>query len=330
MMRMRFHLVTVAMAVGLAAGAALPAHAQALSAPSARIDDIQVSREGESVSILVKLSQQPAAASAKASGDDLLIEIDGVDLSKLALDPPAGSLVSHVEAGGRKLVLSGAAFGEASTVIYRNAVMIEATLADPKLRGASLMASATPAPVKLPASAAKAAPAEPAPLKVSAPDPHPDKAIDLTKRLESRPAPVIATPSAPVVAAAPPPAAPVMPRASATALASIDTARCSVAEADVGKDPWAIAALGDHALCLLDQGKTKEASGKLEQLAAFAPEDWRVALGRAALAAEEGDLSNAEIGYRTAASLAPSDAIRAAIANTLSVVKLGTAYDDTP
>lgn len=327
---MRFHLATVAMTFGLAAGGALPAYAQLASAPSTRIDDIQVSREGETVSILVKLSQQPAAASARASGDDLLVEIDGVDLSKLALNPPAGSLVSHVEAGGRKLSLSGAAFGEASTVIYRNAVLIEAKLADPKLRGTSLMASAAPAPLKPPAPMAKPTPVEATPLEVSAPDPHPGKPIDLTKGLESRPAPVIATPSAPVVAATAAPIAPAKPKASAAALANIDAARCMAAATDVGKDPWAIAALGDHALCLVDQGKTKEASSKLEQLAAFAPEDWRVALGRAALAAEKGDLSDAEIGYRTAASLAPNDAIRAAIANTISIVKLGTAPGATP
>ncbi len=75
-----------------------------------------------------------------------------------------------------------------------------------------------------------------------------------------------------------------------------------------------MAALGDHALCLLDQGKTKEAANRIEQLAAFAPEDWRIALARAVLADEKGDASAAEIGYRTAAMLAPDENVRAAIA----------------
>jgi len=315
MTRMRFPVATVA---AIVFGVALPVQAQSSPATAARIDDIQVSRDGETISILVKLSQQPSAASARASGDDLLVEIDGIDLAKLALDPPAGSLVRHVEAGGRKLSLSGAAFGEASTVIYRNAVLIEAKLAEPKLRGSSLMASAAPAVVK-PALGAKPAAHEPAPLKAVALDTLTDKPIDLLKGLESRPAPMLAGAPAAVVETPP------TPKPSATALASIDPARCSAAALEVGKDPWAIAALGDHALCLLDQGKTKEASSRLEQLAAFAPEDWRVALGQAALAAERGDSSRAEIGYRTAASLAPDETIRAAITR-----KLARTPSDTP
>jgi hypothetical protein len=306
MTRMRFQLVAIA---ATAFGGAIPAHAQA----AARIDDIQLSREGETISILVKLSQQPTAASAKAAGDDLLIEIDGVDLAKLALDPPAGSLVRHVEAGGRKLSLSGAAFGEASTVIYRNAVLVEAKLADPKLRGPSLMTPAAAPP-------ARPAPVQP-PAKPVEAESHPktpadDKPIDLVKRPQPHPAPVVAAPHAPP--------APAKPKSSTAALASIDAARCTAAAADVGKDPWAIPALGDHALCLIDQGKTKEAGSRLDQLAAFAPEDWRVALGRAALAAEKGDSSTAEIGYRTAASLAPTETIRAAINGRMG------AHGDTP
>jgi hypothetical protein len=291
---MRFPVASVCLAVAACAGA--PAYAQ-----GARIDDIQVSRDGEKVSILVKLSQQPAAASAKSAGNDLLLEIDGVDLTKLALDPPAGSLVRHVDAVGGKVTLSGAAFGEASTVIYRNAVLIEAKLAEPKLRGgSSLMASAAPTPPP-----AKPVAAEPA--KVPAPEKSPANPPEPSRGLESQPPPVLV--SAPSLST---------PKASATALARIDAARCSAAARDVEKDPWAIPALGDHALCLLDQGKTQEASNRLEQLAAFAPEDWRVALGRAALAAEKGDVSNAEIGYRTAALQAPDEHVRAAITSKLA------------
>jgi Flp pilus assembly protein TadD len=163
--------------------------------------------------------------------------------------------------------------------------------------------------------------AAPSPTKPAATEPHPktpadDKPIDLVKRPESHPAPV--------VAAAHATAAPAKPKSSTAALASIDAARCKTAAADVEKDAWAIPALGDHALCLIDQGKTKEAGNRLDQLAAFAPEDWRVALGRAALSAEKGDVSNAEISYRTAASLAPTETIRAAITARLS------AHGDTP
>src|SRR5690242_1270879 len=133
--------------------AAAPAFAQAGS-----VKDIEVSRDGAKVSILIQLSQQPASVDAATSAEGLTLDLEGVDLLKLQLDPPDGSLVSHVEAAGKRITLSGAAFGSASTVIYRNAVLIEATLADPPLRGASLM------PVKATAPAAPIAMPSPAPL----------------------------------------------------------------------------------------------------------------------------------------------------------------------
>jgi hypothetical protein len=281
MTRKRFPIA--ASLAALAFGAAGAAHAQ-----QARIDDIQISREGETVSILVKFSQQPVAATAKAAGDDLVIEIDGPALTKLVLDPPPGSLVRHVEAEGKKLTLSGAAFGAASTVIYRNAVLIETRLAEPALRGSSLMAATSPA-------------APPAPAKPET-RPDPPKA---PQGLESHPPPLL-------VAAPKPPA----PKLSTTALASIDSARCAAAALDLNKDPWALAALGDHALCLLDAGKSVEAKSRLDQLAAFAPEDWRVALGRATLDGQTGDVRKAAIGYKAAAGLAP-DSVRIAITNAL-------------
>jgi hypothetical protein len=199
--------------------AAAPAYAQ-----QARIDDIQVSHEGEAVSILVMLSTQPSAAAARAIGGDLVVEIDGPKLAQLVLSPPAGSLVRRVEASGNRLRLSGAAFADASTVIYRNAVLIETRLAEPEMQGPSLMTA-------------------------DAPQPFP--------RLES-----------------------------GIALASIDDARCEAAAAEYGKDPWSLPALGDHALCLLDAGKIEEGKDRLDQLAAFAPDDPRVAVGRAALQAQ--------------------------------------------
>jgi hypothetical protein len=294
MTRLRVHLAALA---ALAFGAGAPAFGQS---PAARIEDIQMSREGEGVSILVKLSQQPTAASAKAADDGFIIEIEGIELARLAFDPPQGAMVRHVEASGRTVTLSGAALGEASTVIYRNAVLVEAKLADPKLRGASLMTAAPPAP------SAKAPPAE-APKPSTQGD---DKPIDLAKR-EAPTSRIALVPLA-------------TPKSSAAALANIDEARCVTAAADVQKDPWAIPALGDHALCLIDKGNTKEAVSRLDQLAAFAPEDWRIALGRAVLAADKGDASNAEIGYRTAAALAPSETIRAAIKNKLAAGQSNT------
>ncbi len=292
-MRMRFPLVWVSGAcLGAAIMAAPAAHAQAAAgatAISARVDDIQVARDGETVSILIKLSQQPAAATARTSDEALTVEIDGVSLTPLTLTPPGGSLVRKVEAGSGKLTLSGAAFSNATTVIYRNAVLIEVKLAEPSLRtGASLMGVATP--VKSAPAAIALAPVIPAPAPIVV------KQAEPANDLQSHPAPP-------------------KPRSATTitAIAGIDGARCGAASAELANDAWALAAMGDYALCLLDADKLDEAKSRIDQLAAITPQDWRVALGRAVLAEKTGDLEKAQAHYVSASLAAPNDKVRGEI-----------------
>lgn len=145
MLRTRF---SFACSVAALAISAIPAHAQSAPAPTtpvsatgvfnAKINDIQVARDGDNVSILVKMSQQPGAASVKSTGETLTLEVDGLLFNTLNLSPPAGSLVTRVEAASGKLTLSGVALSNPSTVIYRNAIMIEAKLAEPKLAGSDV------------------------------------------------------------------------------------------------------------------------------------------------------------------------------------------------
>lgn len=322
------------------------AYAQAPPAvPTAKISDIQVSREGDAVSILVKLTQQPSSASATSSGTALVLEIDGMQLAPLALTPPAGSLVTGVSAGSSKLILSGAALANATTVVYRNAVLIEARLADPADRqGASLLAAATAAPTStpVPASAITApavptaaqpvalAPAHaPPPLLPALPLRPPATSASAHPASPNAPATLTpAAPNAPIALVSPvsKPAQtanelethaaerPATPKRRATAkIAGIDAMRCSAAAAELAKDPWALGAMGDQALCLLDAGKLDEAKNRLDQLAAITPRDWRVALGLAALHDQKGETELAKASWRTALERAPTDAIRAAI-----------------
>jgi len=295
--------------------AAAPAFAQTAQGVAGSVKDIQVSRDGAKVSILIQLSQQPASADAKSSADGLTLDLDGVDLLKLQLDPPDGSLVSHVEAGGKRITLSGAAFGAASTVIYRNAVLVEATLADPPVRGASLMQVKTTAPVVAPVTAPAAVkpvtsqPAKPAsPAPASPPPAAEPVAAHGSEALQSKPTVVKPLPKAE-------PAADPAAFAGTAHLAGRNAQACAVALGDLQNDPWATNALGNHALCLLDQGKVKEATNRLDQLAAFSPEEWRVSLGRALIAEKKGDASSAEIAFKAAAQLAPDETVRAAIAD---------------
>lgn len=269
---MRFSAVCLSSAALCALAAAMPAHAQsgpATTAVSARINDIEVAQEAEAVSIVVKLSQQPVAAAAQIAGETLTVEIDGLTLAPFTLAPPSGSLLTKVDAASGKLTLSGAAFGSATTVIYRNAVLIEAKLAEPALRGGSSLMT----------GASAAAPAK------------------LVEAAVSKPSSAV----------------------SIASLAGISAVRCTTAAAELEKDAWALSAMGDHALCLLDGDKPDEAKNRLDQLAAITPQDWRVALGRAALAEKSGDAVKAQAGYVSASLAAPTDAIRAAISGHIIV-----------
>jgi hypothetical protein len=321
MTSLRFPLMMgVALAFGAAAAHAQssPAGAPAMApAPQTKIEDIEIAQTGDTVSILVKLSDQPTAASAMIAGDQLKLAIDGVNLVALNLSPPAGSLVKSVTAAKSEVVLGGVALSAPDVVIYRHAVLVKARLAEPAdIHGASLMAGAAamaaqpiplptvakpipvtpPAPTTLvePAQAAAVAPAPPiSPQPQPAPE-HPPEAAKPDDVLQSSPAPAPATPVA----------------GPAATLAGIDAARCAAATDELAKDSWALGALGDVALCLIDAGKPDEARARLDQLGAITPGDWRVSLGRALM---ESDANVANDLFLTASLGAPNDTARAGI-----------------
>lgn len=331
MLRMRFPAVCLSSAALAAFVLSAPAYAQ--SAPSqAKIEDIQVSRDGETVSILVKLSQQPTAASAKSTGQALTLEVGGLTLAPLALSPPAGAMVTGVKASSGTITLSGAALDDATAIIYRKAILIEAKYAEAKLSsGSSLMKAAAPAPTippAQPAAPASASPAAVTPQPITTVATQPAPATPASPKLT----PIALTPptsSAPIAlpsptAKPPQPASDLQshpaPLASATAvslptasIAGVDAARCTSAEAELKKDAWALAAMGDQALCLLDAGKYDEAKSKLDQLAAITPLDWRVALGLAVLQDHQGEKDLAQAAWLAAVDRAPTDTIRVAI-----------------
>jgi len=325
------------MGVALVFGAAA-AHAQSAPAiapasapmPQAKIEDIEVAQDRDTVSILVKFSAQPSAASARADGKDLKLDIDGIGLPALSLTPPAGSLVTHVVAAKGQITLSGAALSAPDIVIYRHAVLVTAKLAEPAdIGGASLMTSPARAnPAQAAAPVVPAAPAQP-PISVpAAPQP-----IAVTPA--PAPPPVHTTAAEPVLAIVPapqpPPEHPPAPPAPddelhsspgpaqaaiatmAASIAGIDQARCAAATTELAKDNWALDAMGDVALCLIDEGKADEARARLDQLGAITPQDWRVSLGRAMLASDAGETASAKELFLAASLGAPNDAARAAI-----------------
>ncbi len=332
MTSLRFPLMLgVALAFGAAAAHAQsgPAGAPAPApAPQTKIEDIEVAQTGDTVSILVKLSGQPTAASAYSAGDQLKLEIDGVNLVALNLSPPAGSLVKSVTAGKSEIVMAGVALSVPDVVIYRHAVLVKAKLAEPAdINGASLMTGTAPvaaAPIPLP-TATKPIPVTPPPIPITASGaaPAPAAPVQPTPEATAAPAPPIAPelqpppdhpPEAPkhddVLQSAPAPAPALAAAGPVATLAGIDATRCDSARDELAKDSWALGAMGDVALCLIDAGKTDEARARLDQLGAITPQDWRVSLGRGIL---ESDASAANALFLAASLGAPNDKVRTAI-----------------
>lgn len=300
--RLRFPLL---LGVALATGA-MSAHAQ--SAPTvpgaqtptpAKIEDIQVAQDGETVSILVKFSGQPSAASARTDGKELKLDVDGITIAPLSLTPPPGSLITRVTASNGEVVLSGAALGNPDVIIYRHAVLVKAQLAEPAtIGGTSLMTRQTSgAPIAV-------APQPPLPLITTQPKPA------VAPAPVAAPIPLLPVPTPEVAPSPPLPASAPLPTAS---LAGIDPVRCTAATDELAKDSWALGAMGDVALCLIDQGKPEEARAKLDQLGAITPQDWRVSLGRAVLASDAGDTKAANDLFLAASLGAPNDGLRSVI-----------------
>ncbi len=330
MTSLRFPLALgVALAFGAATAHAQSAPGQAPAAshsPQAKIMDIEVAQEGDRVSILVKLSAQPSAASATAANNQLKLAIDGVSLVGLSLSPPPGTLVGSVTASKGEIVLGGVALTAPDVVIYRHAVLVTARLAEPAdIKGASLLAGAValpappPPPVAVKPPAAKPAPAPfvaPAPV---APAVMPVAAAeaDLAPQVAPAPQPAPQHPPEPSkpddeLQSSPAPAAIAAGRAAT--LAGIDAARCTAAASELAKDSWALGAMGDVALCLIDAGKPDEARARLDQLGAITPQDWRVSLGQALLASDAEDAASVNALFLAASLGAPNDDLRVAIA----------------
>ena len=339
---MKIRRFPLMMGVALACSAAA-AHAQSApaTAPAAapvqttKIDDIEVAQDGDTISILVKFSGQPSAASAHADGKDLKLAVDGVTLSNLTLTPPAGSLVTHVTAANGQITLSGAALSSPDVVIYRHAVLVKARLAEPAdIGGASLMAgsvvAAAPATLaKAPiAVAAAPLPTPPSPKPISAapplaaipiapPAPAPDPAVAIIPAPQPPPEhPPMPPAPDDDLHSAPTPAAPAAALTTAS-IAGIDAARCTAATEELAKDSWALGAMGDVALCLIDQGKADEARARLDQLGAITPQDWRVSLGRAVLASQGGDAKAANDLFMAASRGAPNEGARRALVSRI-------------
>lgn len=320
-----FTAVLAALAVH---GLAQPVVAQTAIKPGlARVEDIQLSQEGGRVSVLLKLSRQPSAATVTLSEAALAVALDGLSVYPLALTPSSGTLISAVTAGENKILLSGLAVTAATTILYRNAVLVQATLADPPARpdpsllNVSLAAPAAAMPSIVPDSSGGLSPA---PGSQLAGPPRADP---------SRPLPVSltpATPTAPIALASPrieagkthtasmaqaarPNGAPPGPLADVLRVAGLAPERCQEAEAELAKDAWLLPALGDQALCLLNAGRLVEGKNRLDQLAAITPQDWRVALGEAALYDQKGQKDKALSFWRAALERAPDQSARSQI-----------------
>lgn len=279
------------------------------AADSAVVRNLEMTRVGSRVSFLLSFSGQPTAASVEMSATGLSIDVGGLELAVPAFAPPSGGIIRRVNtepapAGGTRVRLDGATFVGAAATIYRNAILIDARLAnDP-------MILSDPTDTRQPASPS---PTPTAPTPVSAP---------------SGPAPVAANApggDAPRPAAERQPTKDAPPISQAALLTGSSAADCSAAAAQLKRTPWDVPSLGHHALCLIEGGKLEEARNRVSQIAAFSAEDWRAHLTRAALDARQGRTREAATGFEKARKATRDDAILSAIdlyvRNPLPVIK---------
>lgn len=267
----------------------------AQSAPGQELQDIRISEADGAVSILVMLSRQPTAASVVAETDAIVLEIDGVALAPFSVQPPSGALLHAIEGqpsgdGGVQLVMTGAALEKVEAVVYRNAVLVSGRLAAPPERPfASLL---TNAPTTAETALAVAAPIPAAPVPAT-------------------PEPAVPEPTTPA------PAQEKQEAWRAATMLGLSETRCTEASALLAKDAWDMSALGDEALCQLRANNSDAARAHLDQLAAFQPEDVRIALGRSELHAMAGEWSEArttlETGLLAVASPADQQMLKRAL-----------------
>ena len=93
-------------------------------------------------------------------------------------------------------------------------------------------------------------------------------------------------------------------------VANLTKTSCKTAENSIAANPWDLDKLGDHILCLLDADQPDAAKPQLEQLSAFAPDDWRVSFATAEILRSDGKDSEAQIAYSNALNLVQAPPIR--------------------
>jgi hypothetical protein len=276
------------------------------------VRNIEIVREGSLVSFLLTFSTQPTAASAVITSEGLAVLVSGVDLSVPAFAPPAGDVIRTVSAlndapGSTRFRLEGARFSAASATLYHNAVLVETRLSDDQPTRTDETSAAAPAadrPVQAPAQA----PSSPPPVSSAPTRPAPPKS---GPRAGAAPAEPAETPGAP-----PAPATNTAPEAQlsrAALLSGSSAPDCATARARLTKTPWDMPSLGHHTLCLIEAGKLEDAANRVEQIAAFNPDDWRAHLARAALDARQGRVDAAAQGFEKARAAARDETVKAAV-----------------
>lgn len=104
--------------------------------------------------------------------------------------------------------------------------------------------------------------------------------------------------------------------------AGLDDASCAQARQAFDADNWNIDAMGEHVLCLMSAGHSDQAAPLVDQLEAFAPDDWRGVFARAELHRSSSP-SLSEIAYRNAIALCDTANGRAVITHRLASLNAG-------
>jgi hypothetical protein len=297
---------------------------------SADIRDTQFHVEGASARIWISFDNQPTDVALTPTTDGVRLDVRGIDARPHQIEPRNRGLITSLEvipvgAGAQLNIAATGYWADARVELRQGGVLLHVSLdaesAGPRPESSDAanrmaLAQLNGEPVEYAANSTShptstsepvARDREPTPIENSTPAHHelstPAEVVEegasdpgaALAELANSDAPAVSTP---VAEAAPEPVAP-PPEPEVPCLAEA---------AFVEEDPWDDARLISHAACLRDAGEIEDAANIYQQMLAFEPENFDIAMELATIRRTQGNDGAARALFDQAASNATSDA----------------------
>ena len=307
----------------------LAACGPSLSAPaSADIRDTQFHVEGAVARIWISFDNQPTDVALTQTTRGVRLDVGGVDAQPHQIEPRDRDLITSLEIvpmteGAQLNIAASGYWTDARVELRQGGVLLHVVLdqqvtgrqaetsdaanrmALARLSGEPVAFASSPTPHTVPDPSHFTSEPDPGPDHAATPVHHPEpvsagRADEVTSNAAAAETsypvevvastPIIDTEAEPVA----PPPEPELP--------------CLAEAASVEEDPWDDAGLIAHATCLRDAGEIEDAANIYQQMLAFEPENFDIAMELATIRRTQGNDGAARALFDQAASNATSDA----------------------